>query len=265
MMLSSGGMGAGGLWIAMPFRMSDFFATARFRCATLLRMAALRPPVGATCRMLKRVVRDDDGGREGEAQAQECGHALGPRCAHALLCKAGPARMRPHRHLAAVLRRELRAAGAEVDMERVVPELIDRRPQTPEDKRDAVLDLVVSFPGAFMQCWIDVSIRCPLAERYGRADQVPGEAAAKAAEEKHERYGPYVLPLAFETYGRLGSAVRRTLEILAAHAGACTKDHWVVQRLVPRWSSALERAVTFSTAEVVLLALGARVSDTFGQ
>ena len=141
--------------------------------------------------------------------------------------------MRPHRHLAAVLRRELRAAGAEVDMERVVPELIDRRPQTADDKRDAVLDLVVSFPGAFMQGWVDVSIRCPHAERYGRADQVPGKAAAKAAEEKHERYGAYVLPLAFETYGRLESAGRLTLEILAAHPWACAKDHWAVQRLVP--------------------------------
>ena len=134
MMLPSGGMGAGGLWIAMPFRMSDFFDTAHFRCATLLRMAALRPPAGATCRMLKRVVQDDEGGHDGEARARECGHALGPRGAHALLCKPGPARMRPHRHLAAVLRRELRAAGAEVDMERVVPELIDKRSQTAEDR-----------------------------------------------------------------------------------------------------------------------------------
>ena len=43
-MLSSGGAGAGGLWIAMPFRMSDFCDTAHFRCASLLRLAALRPP-----------------------------------------------------------------------------------------------------------------------------------------------------------------------------------------------------------------------------
>ena len=43
-----------------------------------------------------------------------------------LLCKLGPARMRPHRQLAAVLARELRDVGAEVDLERVVPELTRR-------------------------------------------------------------------------------------------------------------------------------------------
>ena len=56
-----------------------------------------------------------------------------------------------------------------------------------------------------------MGIGCPHVERYyGRADQVPGEAAAKAAEEKHERYGPFVLPAAFETYARFGTAGRRT-------------------------------------------------------
>ena len=263
-MLSSGGAGAGGLWVAMPYRSTDFFDTAHFRCGTSLRLGEVRPPHAATCKILTRAVHDEEGQGDPGAQARECGHVLGPRGEHALLCKAGPARMRPHRHLAAVLCKEMRAIGAEVDMERVVPELIDKRPQTPAEKRDAVLDLVVSFPGAFAQSWVDVSIRCPHAKRYGRADHVPGEAAAKAADEKHERYGPFVLPLAFESYGRLGSAGRRTLEILAAHAGACAKDHWAVQRLVPRWSSALELAVTFSTAEVVLLSLGGRVGGTCG-
>ena len=263
-MLSSGGAGAGGLWVAMPYRSTDFFDTAHFRCATLLRLGEVKPPHAATCKILKRAVHGEEGHEDPGTQARECGHVLGLRGEHALLCKAGPARMRPHRHLAAVLCREMRAIGAEVDMERVVPELIDRRPQTPAEKRDAVLDLVVSFPGAFAQSRVDVSIRCPHADRYGRADHVPGEAAAKAADEKHERYGPFVLPLAFGSYGRLGNAGRRTLEILAAHAGACAKDHWAVQRLVPRWSSALERAVTFSTAEVVLLSLGGRVGGTFG-
>ena len=72
------------------------------------------------------------------------------------------------------------------------------------------------------------------------------------------------MPLVFESYGRLGGAGRRTLEVLALHAAACVRDQWAVQRLVPRWHAALERAVTFATAEIALLALGARVQSIFG-
>ena len=126
------------------------------------------------------------------------------------------------------------------------------------------MDLVVAFPGSLAQVWVDVSIRCPHAERYTRADRAAGAAADRAAEEKRERYGPLVMPLVFESYGRLGSAGRRTLEGLALHAAACVRDQWAVQRLVPRWHAALERAVTFATAEIALLALGARVQSIFG-
>ena len=147
-MLSSGGMGAGGLWIAMPYRNSDeFFGTAHFRCATLLRLGEVKPPSGATCKLQKCAVQEGERQADPGAQARGCGRVFGPRDAHAFLGKAEPTRMRPHRHLAAVLCRELRAIGAEVDMERVVPELVDRRPQTPAEKRDTVLDLVVPLSG----------------------------------------------------------------------------------------------------------------------
>ena len=63
-------------------------------------------------------------------------------------------------------------------------------------------------------------------------------------------------PLPFETYGRLGTDGRRTLEVLAAHAGACLGDSWALPRLGPLWHAALERVVHFNIAEVDLLALG---------
>jgi len=113
--------------------------------------------------------------------------------------------------------------------------------------------------------WIDVSIRCPLAARYTCAYKQAGHAADKAAEEKFERYGPHVLPLAFESFGRLGTAGRRTLEVQALHAAACARDQWAVSRLLPRWQASLERAVIYATADVVLLSLGARVTDHFSR
>ena len=345
-MLASGGRGAGALWLAMPDRASDLFGASHFRMATLLRLNAFRPPRAAACQLAGR--GDHEGG---DAEGRQCGRMMGARGAHALLCKLGPARMRPHRQLAAVLARELRDVGAEVDLERVVPELAQRvvsgapavpapagadgggavasgahgaqgcpdagrgaapggssgpggaqgspwadgRPregadgagagtggtradscvdplpgagargvQCPGDVPDAIMDLVVAFPGSLAQVWVDVSIRCPHAERYTRADRAAGAAADRAAEEKRERYGPLVMPLVFESYGRLGSAGRRTLEVLALHAAVCVRDQWAVQRLVPRWHAALERAVTFATAEIALLALGARVQSIFG-
>ena len=128
---------------------------------------------------------------------------MGQWCEHALLCKRVPARSRPHRALAGVLARELRDCGAELDLERVVPDLSNLAAEDPE-KRDAVMVLVANFAGSYTMNYVDVSIRCcPHAARYTRAANVPGSAAAKAADEK--RYGPQVLPPVFESYG--GSAL----------------------------------------------------------
>jgi len=260
--LAAGGRGAGALWMQLPDRPSDLLGTAHFRVATLLRIGALKPPRTATCQLEARGTRQR--GEEGGGAAPVCGRAMGRWCEHALLCKCGPARLRPHRALAGVLARELRDCGAEVDLERVVPDLSDLAADDPE-KRDAVLDIVASFPGSFAFNYVDVSIRCPHASRYTRAAHVPGSAAAKAADEKRDRYGPSVLPLVFESYGRLGTDGRRTLETLALHASATLRDQWAVQRLVPRWHASLERAVTFATAEIVLLALGSRAQNLFAR
>jgi len=100
--------------------------------------------------------------------------------------------------------------GAEVDMKRVVPELAALAAACAKpaaDVPDAVMDLVIAFPGSLAQCRVDVSIRCPLAERYTRAAEVAGSGAEKAAEEKRERYGPQVPPFVFESHGRLGPSV----------------------------------------------------------
>ena len=268
-MLSAGGTGAGNMWVQLPLRVSDFFDNSHFRAATLLRLVAMDLPSDSTCRLVARydeTATVGDGERRPGAryeQGRACGQPLGRNADHALLCKAGPARLRPHQQLAAALASSLRAAGAHVDLERVVPELMNRG-AADAAARDAVLDLVVSFPGSFEQRWLDVSIRCPLATRYSQAPSVPGSAASKGAEDKLARYGPKVLPLVFESFGRLGTEGKQSLQLLALQAGACAHDHWAVQRLLPRWQAALERAVHFATAEVTLLAMGANVVHVNG-
>ena len=192
----------------MPRRAEEYFPNTHFRAASLRRLSAISAPEGATCAIPARNHDTED----------VCGHALDPQLIHPQLCKQGPARMRPHRALAAALARELRRCGAEVDLERTVLELARR--DEAGNLKEAILDLVVTFPGTFQQHYVDVTIRCPHAARYEHAAVAPGEAASAAAREKHVRYGSDVLPIAVETYGRLASESHRALEHLASHAAA---------------------------------------------
>ena len=210
-MLPAGGTGAGNMWVQLPLRVCDFFDNSHFRAATLPRLVAMDLPADSTCRLAARY--DDVVTIEGferrpgtrYEQGRACGQPLGRNADHALLCKAGPARLRPHQQLAATLASSLKAAGAHVDLERVVPELMNRG-AADAAARDAVLDLVVSFLGSFEQRWLNVSIRCPLATRYPQGPNVPGRAASKGAEDKLARYGPKALPLVLSLL--VGSAQR---------------------------------------------------------
>ena len=228
----------------------------------MLRLGTLRPPAHATSNLVRRAAAPTEEGEE-VGLGRTCGSARGTRCIHPLLCKAGPGRMRPYKHLAATLARCFHAAGADVDLERVVPELADVNSRDAAH-HDAIMDAVAFWPGGMATSWIDVSIRCPHGARYTCAHKQAGHAAGKAAEEKFERYGPQVLPLTLESYGRLGATGRRTLEALALLAASCMRDHWAVPRFVPRWQASMERVVISATADVVLLALGAKVMERFG-
>ncbi|CAK0826085.1 unnamed protein product [Prorocentrum cordatum] len=104
--------------------------------------------------------------------------------------------------------------------------------------------------------YVDVTIRCPPAARYEHADTRLGEAASEAAASKRAPYGSIVLPIAFETYGRIGAESLRSLDLLAVHAGCCMRDAWAAPRLLPKWRAALERLVHFAAADVDLLSFG---------
>ena len=248
-MLSAGGPGAGSLWLQMPVVPDEYFLNSHFRAASLRRLGALSAPRGATCAIPAKAGETED----------LCGHTLDTSMVHPQLCKQGPARMRPHRALAAAVARELCRCGAEVDLERTVVELAQW--DADGSIKEAILDLVVTFPGSVQQLFIDVTIRCPHADRYLHAAHSPGEAASCAAREKMERYGASVLPVAMETYGRIAIESQRSLEHLASHAGACIRDYWAAPRLIPTWRATIERVVQFAVADIDLLALGYAVTS----
>ena len=106
-------------------------------------------------------------------------------------------------------------------MERHVPELHDwvrNKDHAAPVRRCAILDVVSWFPGVLQQLWVDVSVRCPHAERYNESASKPGVAAAAGETEKTKRYGMAVGALVFETYGGLGSEGTKLLRDLVTTA-----------------------------------------------
>ena len=155
----------------------------------------------------------------------------------------------------------LRAACAEVDLERTVVELA----QYDADGRvtEAILDLYVIFPGSVAPFFIDVSIRCPHAARYGLAWSTP-YAASSAVRQKEARYGAGVITIALETYGRIAPESLSGLEFLVARAGDNLRDRWASPRLLPEWRAALQRAVVFAAADIDLLCPGTNAVGACG-
>ena len=84
-------------------------------------------------------------------------------------CNYEGARNRPHRAVLCTLCRLIEQAGSYADMERHVPGLYDwvqKNNEAAPVMRCAILDVVSWFPGVPQELWMDVSVRCPHAERY---------------------------------------------------------------------------------------------------
>ena len=120
----------------------------------------------------------------------------------------------------------------------------------------------MTSPGVPQRHLIDVTIRSPHASRYPNAHRTAATAAAAAEKEKRDLYGEDVLPLAFESYGRIGKESYSALQSLALATASCRVDSYP-GRLCHEWRDACETAVHFATADVALLALGAGAAAAF--
>ena len=106
-----------------------------------------------------------------------CEQSLAEHPFHLFCCQYGRARTRPHRAVHCTLRRLIEQAGGYADVERHVPELYDwvsNDNDAAPKVRCAILDVVSWCPGVLQQLWIDVSVRCPHAERYHESASKPG-------------------------------------------------------------------------------------------
>ena len=153
------------------------------------------------------------------------------------LSPARPARRkyRTRNAVANVVGKIAKQAGAEVRAEVVAPALLQGRPGGPKspwklirpeewhpnmEVKEARMDLVVwsaKWPAALQ---VDVSSRCPAAQRYlPKAGSTPGTANQAAEREKRNRYkSDTVTCVAVETWGRFSEGMIGLLEALDKEA-----------------------------------------------
>ena len=245
-MLSSGGHMVGKFWSEVPRFVSNFMDNDHFRMAAQLRLALVVIPQGSLCQIAKKSDADD-----------KCLAEMSDPCIHPHLCKRGPARQRPHRALMVSLKRVLERAGAEVDLERSIPALY--RIDTEGKVTEAILDAVIITPGCFGTVPVDVTIRCPHAQRTTtRASETPSVAAGEGDKDKHTRYGSSVLPLALETYGRMGRKSMQSVNQLANQTVAASigsKFHRGSD-FIAMLRCDLEQRLLWTMADITLLSLG---------
>jgi hypothetical protein len=156
----------------------------------------------------------------------------------------------------------LARAGAGIDLERAIPALY--RIDTEGKVTEAILDVVVITPGCSSSTPLDVTIRCPHAQRYNndaatmKASVTPSVAARDGEKDKHARYGSSVLPIALETYGRMGEKSLEAVNQLANQVVAATASSRFHRGsdFVAALRCELERALFWNIADITLLSLG---------
>ena len=104
------------------------------------------------------------------------------------------------------LQTRIQRTGCYSDLERAVPHLY--RVDSSGAVTEAILDVSLSVPGGFCQTYFDVTVRCPHSVRNEQGNRAAAQKVAVAASdgelEKVTRYGRSVVPVAMETYGRMG-------------------------------------------------------------
>ena len=88
------------------------------------------------------------------------------------------------------------------------------------------------------------------------ADVVPGCAATDAEQSKLHRYGPTVLPIAFEPCGRLGYKSLESIAFLQQEAMVWGTSQFVARASFRHWRRELETVVSYQLADAALICLG---------
>ena len=234
---SAGGRTAGTSLVAPLSMAGTQFPDWQWTSALRWRLGLPRPgPVGV-CRNERR-----DG--------EPCGEALDLNGDHAVECPCGPLCKERHDGLSDIYADVVEEAGGLARREAFIAEL--------SSGQEAWLDVwghgVLEAPDILL----DITVRHPRASRYRPlSENEPGSAAAKAEKEKADRYpsasGRHVIPVAHETWGRLGSQAEQFLDTCASAAQRrahrrCRVSGGEGRRWRARLDGALHRAVAMQQA-----------------
>ncbi len=192
----------------------------------------------------------------------KCLEQLSNPLTHPQLCRNGRARIKPHRMVTRSFCRVFETMNVYADEERAVPCLY----QIEEDGRvkEAILDVVLSFPGESGLVPFDITIRCPHGEEEVVAAWQPGHAAKLGCLDKDERYGSgCVVPISMETYGRMTQ--RSCGELRAVCSTAARTNNMSTASGTYRMTGtdaynkarkALERTLLWEQADTVICCIG---------
>lgn len=84
--------------------------------------------------------------------------------------------------------------------------------------KESILDVVAVFPGSTHQYRVDVTILSPFQRACDASHILAAQAAALGKHANLCRYGPTVLSLSFETFGRLGNKSMEALNAMSMDA-----------------------------------------------
>ena len=106
-----------------------------------------------------------------------------------------------------------------MDVDRASPDLFKLEQATGKETheprvKEVILDIVASFPGSLRQYRIYVTIHSPFAVSCSSSNNLPSSAAVLGEKQRYNRYDPLVLPMSFETCGRLGKKSLESLKYL---------------------------------------------------
>ena len=150
----------------------------------------------------------------------------------------------------------VRQSGGNADIERPTQSLARRR----EDGsiREAIMDVLASWPSVLQRWHIDVTIRSPISERYAAATLHPQKALKQAAADKKARYGRGVVAIAVGVLGRRADASLQHIEAMTAAAVSVSRGGSAEQSgaMARRWRDRLQRVQSYAYAESTALALG---------
>ena len=244
---SCGGPGAAAWLQTLPTAPGLCLPDRHFQLACRMRLGQTTYPEGKVCQRRSR------GGAR-------CDVPLDQEGDHAHTCEKGRQRQVRHdaqrRATARILRRH--RVGCEEEVR--VPEW-DRTRRNGTVQR-ARLDLrIEGGPGAPVR-FADHKVTHPRAQSYVRAAAAEDGAAASSGERaKHGRYGPQVLALLTETYGRWGPEALQWWRQLAKQVAESDpllqgRGKWAVAGLLAQWWAETSVALQRANAEALLASLG---------